>query len=175
VKKQDILGNQVNKVLLGIGSNLGNKKLNIEKSKFLLEFNKIKIIKSSSYYESFSWPDKNFPKYINVIIEVETYLDPLSLFKKLQLIETKLGRKITPKNHPRTCDIDIIDFNNKCLSIKSNSIDLQIPHPNSHLRNFVLLPLYEISKNWVHPKFKQKISYLLSKNDTNGLRTIKLI
>ena len=175
MKKQDILENQVNKVLLAIGSNLGNRKQNIEKSKFLLEFNKIKIIKTSSYYESLSWPNKNFPKYINIILEVETYLNPLSLFKKLQLIEKKLGRKTTYKNHPRTCDIDIIDYNNKCFTIKLNPIDLQIPHPRSHLRSFVLMPLHEISKNWIHPKFKQKISYLLSKIDTNGLRAIKLI
>ena len=175
MKKQDILENQVNKVLLAIGSNLGNRKQNIEKSKFLLGFNNIKILKTSSYYETLSWPNKNFPKYLNIIVEVETYFNPLSLFKKLQLIEIKLGRRFTAKNHPRTCDIDIIDYNNKCININSNTIDLQIPHPRSHLRSFVLLPLYEISKNWEHPKFKQKISYLLSKTDANILRTIKLI
>ena len=175
VKKQDILENQANKVLLAIGSNLGNRKLNIEKSKFLLEFNKIKIIKTSSYYETLSWPNKSFPKYLNIVVEVETPFNPLTLFKKLQVIEAKMGRKMSPKNNPRTCDIDIIDYNNKCLTINSNSVDLQIPHPRAHLRNFVLIPLYEISKNWIHPKFKEKITYLLSKRGSISLRTIKLI
>ena len=60
VKKQDILENLVNVVFLGIGSNLGNKKRNIEKAKFFLEENPIKIIRSSNIYETYSWPNKNF-------------------------------------------------------------------------------------------------------------------
>ena len=55
--KQDILENQVKNFYLGIGSNLGNRKKNIEKAKFQLIKNNIKILKSSSYYESLSWPD----------------------------------------------------------------------------------------------------------------------
>ena len=67
MKKQDISGNRVNIVFLGVGSNLGNKHLNIEKAKFLLDSNDIKVIKFSNYYETESWPDKNLPKYLNII------------------------------------------------------------------------------------------------------------
>ena len=55
--------NQAKYVYLGIGSNLGNKKNNIEKAKFLLSKKEIKIIKSSNFYESPSWPNINNPKF----------------------------------------------------------------------------------------------------------------
>ncbi len=175
MKKRDILENRVNTVFLGIGSNLGNKKINIEKAKFFLELNNIKISKSSNIYESLSWPNKNFPKYFNIIIKIKTTLDPISLFKLIKSIEKKMGRKQRIKNFPRTCDIDIIDYNNKKMLLKTKNDIIEIPHPRAHLRNFVLLPLFEISKNWVHPKFKQKITYLLSKTNIKSLSTIKLI
>jgi 2-amino-4-hydroxy-6-hydroxymethyldihydropteridine diphosphokinase len=58
VIKQDILENQAKIAFLAIGSNLGNKKRNIELAKFKLESNNIKIIKSSNNYETLSWPNK---------------------------------------------------------------------------------------------------------------------
>ena len=61
--KQDISENQVNKVFLGIGSNIGNKKRNIEKTKFLLQKKSIKIVNSSNIYETYSWPNKDHPKF----------------------------------------------------------------------------------------------------------------
>ena len=72
--KRDTLENQVNTAYLGIGSNLGNKKIYIEKAKYLLETSSIKIIKCSSYYESSSWPNNNYPSYYNIVIKVKTNL-----------------------------------------------------------------------------------------------------
>ena len=60
--KQDTLENRAKLVYLGIGSNLGNKKINIEKTKFEIEKNGIKIESCSSFYESDSWPNNKFPK-----------------------------------------------------------------------------------------------------------------
>ena len=57
-------------------------------------------------------------------------------------------RKKAKKNAPRTCDLDIIDFN-KLVSKKNAKINL--PHKMMHKRNFVLFPLFEIQKNWIHP------------------------
>ena len=57
MKKRDILENQVKSIYLGIGSNLGNRKKNIESAKFQLIQNNIIILKSSSYYETLSWPN----------------------------------------------------------------------------------------------------------------------
>ena len=80
--RQDILENQVKFVYLGIGSNLGNKIINIEKAKFKLIQNDIKILETSSYYESLSWPNPNNPKFLNIVLEIETNSTPLELIKK---------------------------------------------------------------------------------------------
>jgi len=170
VKKQDISENRVKIVYLSLGSNLGNKVINLEKAKFLLN-KKVKIIKTSSFYETLSWPNSNFPKFLNIVIKIKTNLKPLLLLNLIKSIEKELGRKKTLKNYPRECDIDIIDYNGKIISYKN----LQIPHPNLHERNFVLIPLFEISKGWVHPVFKVNIANLINKLDIIKLRGIKLI
>ena len=173
--RQDISENQAKNVLLSIGSNIGNRKLNIEKAKFLIYKNNNKIIKSSNYYETDSWPNNKFPKYLNVVIQIQTYLKPFLLLQKLKSVEKQLGRKKTIKNHPRTCDIDIIDYDNLIINQNFESISLKVPHPRLQNRNFVLLPLFEISKNWKHPKLNIKIADLLNKIGSNSLRSIKLI
>ena len=96
--KPDILENQAKLIYIGIGSNLGNKINNIEKAKFFLIQNGIKIVKVSSYYETPSWPDPTKPKFINVILQINTYLPPKKLIFIFQSIEKKLGRKKNKKN-----------------------------------------------------------------------------
>ena len=108
--KQDTSENLVNIVYLGIGSNLGNKKRNIEKAKYLLAKNPVKIVKSSSIYETYSWPNKKLPKFYNIVIKIITKLKPINLFFTIKDIEKKLGRKKSKANAPRICDIDILDY-----------------------------------------------------------------
>ena len=172
MKKQDILENQVSQVYLAIGSNLGNKINNIEVTKFELEKYRIKILKFSSCYLSESWPDKSMPNYVNIVIKIKTSLAPLELLKVCNLIELKLGRIRTNKNSPRTCDIDIIDYDNKIL-VKDNKLIL--PHPRMCKRNFVLLPLFELDKSWNHPKLMINIVKLINSLPIKDLRTIKQI
>ena len=95
---------------LGIGSNLGNKKRNIELAKSKLEKNNITITKVSKNYETLSWPDKKKPKFINIVLKIKTSLSPYALMKECLLIENELGRRRNKKYEPRTCDIDIIDY-----------------------------------------------------------------
>ena len=171
--KQDISENRAKFVYLGIGSNLGNKNLNIEKVKFQIEKNDIKIESCSSFYESNSWPNNTFPKYFNIVLKAKTFFKPQDLLKKIKEIEILIGRKMSFKNYPRICDIDIIDYDQKNLKINNNNQKLIIPHPKLHERNFVLLPLYEISKNWFHPKKNKKIFDLLRDLGVNNLRSIK--
>ncbi len=160
----------VNSIYLGIGSNLGNKRLNIERTKFNLIINNIKILKCSSYYESLSWPNPNNPKFLNIVLEIDTNFTPLELIKKCKEIEKKLGRKKLPKNSPRECDIDIIDFR-----YKRTVGDLILPHPRMDTRNFVLLPLFEINKDWKHPILKVNIRKLISTLPNSDIRSIKQI
>ena len=174
MKKQDTSENQVNIVYLAIGSNLGSKLMNIEKAKLLLLNNNIEIIKCSSYYETYSWPKKIFPKYLNIIIKAKTKLKLNNLFVLIKSIEKKLGRKKLPVNYPRTCDIDIIDYNKKSLSKYICNHKITVPHPRMKTRNFVLIPLLEVCQNWIHPKSRENISDLISKFNFTDLRSIKL-
>ncbi len=162
--------NQVKPIYLGIGSNLGNKKKNIEKTKSILINNNIHILECSSYYESLSWPNPKNPKFFNIVVKIKTNLTPLELLKKCKEIEIKLGRKKKPINSPRVCDVDIIDFQNQKVEI-----DLNLPHPRMHTRNFVLLPLFEIDKDWRHPVLKLNIKELISSLSNSDIRSIKQI
>ena len=173
MKKQDISENLVNQAYLAIGSNLGNKISNIEITKFELEKYKIKILRSSSNYVSESWPDPSMPNYVNIVIKIKTSLEPLELLKTCNLIELKLGRVRLKKNAPRTCDIDIIDYDKKILKEKKNKLIL--PHPRMIERNFVLLPLFEVDKSWKHPKSKVNIVNLINSLPVKELRSIKKI
>ncbi len=173
MKKQDIFENQANYAYLALGSNLGKKVKNLELVKYKLFKVGVKIVKSSSFYITKSWPNTKFPDFINSVLFVKTKLLLPELFNQIKLIEKSLGRTKSPKNYPRVCDIDIIDFNGKCLSIKFNYQKIEIPHANMHKRNFVLVPLYEINQNWLHPKSKINIVKLLSTLSNNNLRSIK--
>ena len=90
-------------------------------------------------------------------------------------VEKSLGRRRFKRYQPRTCDIDILDYDQKVFKIKNKNDFIYIPHPRLHQRNFVLLPLFEISKTWIYPKKNKKISDLLINLGPNNLRTIKLI
>jgi len=159
---------------LGIGSNLGNKKRNIELAKSKLEKNNITITKVSKNYETLSWPDKKKPKFVNIVLKIKTSFSPKDLMKKCLYIEKELGRLRNKKNEPRICDIDIIDYDKKIVKA-TKSQNLTIPHPKMHKRIFVLLPLFEIAKTWIHPLKKVSIKDLINALDAEDLRTIKLI
>lgn len=152
-------------IYLNIGSNLksifGDKIKNLNKAIEFIKKEKIKIIRTSNYYQTPSYPNTRYPKFVNMCLKIETSLKPSVLLVKLKKIEIKLGRLKTSKNLPRVCDIDIIDYKGKNVKIGK----LILPHPRMHLRNFVLFPLKEIEPSWSHPKNKKNIGYLV-----NGLR-----
>ena len=75
-----------------------------------------------------------------------------------------------PKNSPRECDIDILDYNKK----HTHETPI-LPHPKLHLRNFVLLPLFEINKDWKHPILKHHIKELILSLSNKDIRSIKQI
>ena len=168
--KQDTSENLVKTIYLGIGSNLGNKITNIEKAKSFLLENNINFVSISSYYETPSLPNPKNPKFINIVLKINTLLKPIELLNLCKTIEAKLGRKKSPKNSPRECDIDIIDYNGLILKNK-----LILPHKMMHKRNFVLLPLFEIEKEWVHPIIKANIKKLILSLSDSDIRSIKKI
>ena len=148
---------------LNIGSNLdsnhGSRFDNISLAINLLINSKIKIKKLSSFYETPSYPNQNFPKFLNVGIIIDFHKNYLDLLNEIKKIEKKLGRIKTVKNDPRIIDIDIIDFNGEIKNTKK----LILPHPKCHIRNFVLYPILEIDPNWSHPIFKKNAQFLINK------------
>ena len=163
-------------ILLGLGSNLsssfGNRFENIDLAISYLESCNIKLIKKSSFYETPSFPNKKNPKFINVVIEVSTHLSPSDLASIIIFIEEKLERTRDQKNEPRTCDIDIIDFNSQIINFKHNAFVFTVPHQKLCYRNFVLFPLNEILPKWKHPKTKEKISTLIEKLHVEDRKSI---
>ena len=167
-------------ILLGLGSNLsssfGDRFENIDLAVSALNGYGIQVKKKSCYYESLSYPNKKNPKFINIVVSVETHLPPEDLASVLIYIEETLERKRMKKNDPRTCDIDIIDYNNKIINFKYRGLDFTVPHTKLIYRNFVLFPLHEICPEWKHPKTKELISVLiekLPKEDKNSILKIK--
>ena len=163
-------------IILGLGSNLhssfGDRFKNIQLAIKHLEKYKFKIVKKSSFYETPSYPNRKNPKFINIVIKVSTNLLETDLVSLLMNIEEKLERKRSFKNEPRTCDIDIIDFNNKVLDFNYKNFNFKIPHDKLTYRNFVLFPLKEIFPNWKHPKTNEHIDVLidrLSEVDKNSI------
>ena len=173
--KQDILEKQVKLSYLAIGSNLGDRFANIQSAKELLLLNNIYIKDTSSYYETPSWPNRNFPKFFNIVIKIKTDKSLTNLFKIVKNIEKRIGRKKALKNHPRICDIDIIDFNGINLKTEFNGQKIETPHPKMHNRNFVIFPLYELNKNWVHPKTKVNINHIINQFKGLDLSDIRIV
>ena len=147
---------------LNIGSNLnskyGSRFDNISIAIKLIIESKIKIKKISNFYETPSYPNRNFPKFLNIGILANENLNLLRLFKDINLIQKKIGRNKTKKNDPRVIDIDIVDFN----GLIKDSKDLVLPHPRAHLRNFVLYPILEIDPKWSHPILKKNAQFLIN-------------
>ena len=153
---------------INIGSNLdskyGTKFENISIAINLLIDSKLKIKKISNFYETPSYPNTKLPKFTNIGLIAQYDFGHDKLIKEISLIEKKIGRVKSKKNDPRVCDIDIIDFNGL---IKANRL-LNLPHPRSHSRNFVLYPIKEIDPKWIHPIFKKNVDFLINQLSQNS-------
>ena len=154
-------------IFLGMGSNMsssfGDRFDNINLAISSLYEHGIQTINKSSFYETFSYPNKKNPKFINIVTSVRTHLQPIDLMSVLISIEERLERKRNKKNDPRTCDIDIIDYNNQVLNFQYKNLYLEIPHRKLISRNFVLFPLREIAPSWKHPNTEEIIGTLIQK------------
>jgi len=163
-------------LLLGLGSNLsssfGDRFENLNLAISYLETYQIKIINRSSFYETPSYPDIKNPKFINLVVDVSTYLLPEDLASVLIFVEEKLERKRIKKNEPRTCDIDIIDYNGKVMEFTYKNLIFKVPHEKLIYRNFVLFPLQEVAPKWAHPKTKDSIDVLINKLSNEDQKSI---
>jgi 2-amino-4-hydroxy-6-hydroxymethyldihydropteridine diphosphokinase len=145
---------------LALGSNVGDRVGNIQHAITLLtDSPSIQLLGGSSFYETEPLAcDPDQPWFVNAVVAVETSLTPHQLLARCQQVETVMKRDRNPErpNGPRTLDIDILFYDRLMLT----EPELIIPHPRLHQRACVLVPLLEISPNWVHPGLGQTITEL---------------
>lgn len=127
------------RAVIALGSNLGNRELNIDSA--IAELAKIiEITHLSTNHETDPVGGPEQPKYLNAILIAETQLDPQELLISMLEIENKLGRKREIHWGPRTIDLDLIVVGDEVVV----SDVLVLPHPRAHERKFVLEPWIEI-------------------------------
>ena len=133
------------RVYLALGSNMGNRQENLDWALDLLS-QRVRLGKVSSVYETEPVGNINQPRFLNIVCESYTRLEPTQLLTLAKGIETKLGRT-GRTNAPRPIDIDILFYGDQVIETP----ELVIPHPQLHERAFVLIPLAEIAPELVHP------------------------
>ena len=142
-------------IYLSLGSNIGNRKRNLQKALAELEKKDIKKLKVSSLYETSPVGPKQ-RNFYNIAGKFKTCLPPQELLKVLKSIEEKLGREKTFRWGPRVIDIDILFYGKQTIKTKN----LIIPHKEIVNRAFVLIPMTEISAKYIHPVYKKTIKTL---------------
>lgn len=137
----------MDKVVLIIGGNLGNRLELIKEANrsLMLHFGIPKC--SSSIFETAAWGGKSVGNYLNQVLIFETSQSPDAVLDAILRIEEKMGRQRDLKWGDRTMDIDILYFGNKII----RKPKLIIPHPYIQERRFVLEPLNEILPDFSHP------------------------
>ena len=144
-------------IFISLGSNQGDRLVYLIKALCLLEAHKIKVIGLSRVYETPPWGFESTPFY-NACAQLHTDVSPQELMQILLKVEKYLGRTRTKNTGyaARSIDLDLLCFEEVIL----NSDILTLPHPRLVLRNFVLQPLEEISKEWIHPALNKTVSEL---------------
>lgn len=151
-------------VYLALGSNLGDRLANLKQAIAALT-PQMEVKAKSAVYETPPWGVEDQPKFLNQVIQATTYLDPEPLLKHLKRLEVALGRKESFPNGPRLIDLDILFYDDLVL----NAGSLVIPHPRLHERGFVLLPLMDISPDFVHPVSKKSVREMAAGCDRKGI------
>tara|TARA_B100001057_G_scaffold127578_1_gene126532 strand:+ start:1623 stop:2069 length:447 start_codon:yes stop_codon:yes gene_type:complete len=143
---------------IGIGSNLDGPITHVRVAiEDIKSHNKIKLLKSSSLYKSKPVGPQDQDDFVNAVVKIATTLSPLQLLDELQKIEYLHHRKRLKKWGPRSLDLDILMFENTVMRTKK----LTLPHPEIIRRDFVIVPLLEIThKNLVITKNKKLRDYL---------------
>ena len=145
------------KIVLGFGSNLGDRKNIILQAYELLEEKLGTKLQESSFIETEAWGFESENKFLNSVAIFETKKTPRESLVICNEIEALLGRKRNPNattDENRPIDIDILFYENEII----DEIDLKIPHPLIEKRDFVLIPLEELMPDYIHPVLNKKIN-----------------
>lgn len=146
------------RVFIGVGSNLGDRRKNLELAEELVRRTAgIRFLKSSSIYETDPVGGPPQGRFLNAVWELETELPADKLLEALLAIEGRLGRRRDGTNTPRTMDLDILFYGHEVIRRPG----LVIPHPRLSGRGFVLRPLAELAPDWIHPEVGRSVRQIL--------------
>lgn len=138
------------KVYLGLGTNLGDKKNNLNRAVGLIRERIGEVSACSSFYETEPWGFESENTFLNAAVCVETSFSPLEVLHITQRIECEMGRVRKSSGgiyHDRIVDIDLLLYDDLII----NTPELTVPHPLMTQRDFVMKPLVEIASKTVHP------------------------
>jgi 2-amino-4-hydroxy-6-hydroxymethyldihydropteridine diphosphokinase len=136
------------RAFIGLGSNLGRREEFLAKAAAAVgRIPEVRVIWSSSVYETDPYGKGDQPKFLNAVSEIETSLAPRDLLKELKRIESEVGRSGSERWGPREIDLDILVYDGL---VQSDEV-VTVPHPDMEHRKFVLVPLREIAADLVHP------------------------
>ena len=142
-------------VYLGLGSNLGDRRQNLNKAIQLIGERVGTVLRQSSFIETEPWGFESEHTFLNAVILCETDKTPREVLQLTQQIERDMGRRkktlsslLIPlfsykRYSDRPIDIDILMYDDLTV----DEPDLKIPHPLMHERDFVMIPLKEITDN----------------------------
>ena len=148
---------QTEGIFIGLGSNLGDRKMNLEEAQHQLEGLEIQILSLSPLYESQPWGFESEHLFLNMCVEVATEKSPEELLADLHLIENQMGRLRAIKGYSdRVVDLDLLFYHDRVIQS-----DLKLPHPGIPHRLFVLLPMADIAPGFIHPELQESIKTLL--------------
>lgn len=154
---------------IGLGSNMGDRVGYLKSAIKQLNYNSsIEVLESSKIYETDPFGYEEQDDFLNMVVKVKTSLDPLSLLKYGNYIESNLFRKRDIKWGPRTIDIDVLLYGDKCYEDEV----LTIPHPRILERAFVLIPLNDVGEKNLKVK-GVNLGEAIKNVDTSGVRLSK--
>ena len=135
------------RAFVGLGSNLGDRELNLRRALERLE--ELGPIRASSFRETDPVGVTDQPKFLNAAAELVTEIGPRELLERLLAIERDLGRERTGEARwgPRVIDLDLLVYGNEAI----DEPGLTVPHPRLADRRFVLEPLCELNEDLTLP------------------------
>ncbi len=158
---------KASQVLLAIGTNLGQRRVNLQRAVDALG-ETLTIEAVSPIYETEPWGYTEQPDFLNACLLGLTKLSPDELLATCKSIEQRLGRQAGSKWGPRLIDIDMIFFGQMVV----DNGKLKVPHPQLDQRAFVLAPLADISPEWSHPKTNQSVINMLKNVDESTVHRL---
>ena len=157
-------------VFLALGSNVGDREVNMRTAVARLGSDEIRVVRRSSLYETAPREMLDQPWFLNAVVEAETSLFPMQLLARIRDIERQMGRRrVTPKG-PRNIDIDILFYGRSVIA----TTELEVPHPRIGERRFVLEPLAEIAPDFRHPVTGKTAVEMLAALEPQGVRRLSI-